>query len=105
MQPTVERTLRCEPGDGGVPRPTTFILPDLPWAALLVGITRDARAGDVIEVHTQAMYDEAVRRLREARRDDVTVALRPLRGVPLPAAHRAEPPPGEGPHHSAYHPI
>ena len=60
--------------------PTPFILPDLPWAALLAGITRDARAGDVIEVHTPAMYDEAVRRLREAGRDDVTVVLRPARG-------------------------
>ena len=80
MQPTMERTLRREPGDGGVPRPTTFILPDLPWAALLAGITRDARPGDVIEVHTQAMYDEVVRRLWEAGRDDVTVVLRPPRG-------------------------
>ena len=80
MQPTMERTLRCEPGDGGAPRPTTFILPDLPWSALLTGITRDARAGDVIEVHTQVMYDEAVRRLGEAGRDDVTVVLRPPRG-------------------------
>jgi hypothetical protein len=76
----MERTLRREPGDAGSPRPTTFILPDLPWAALLTGITRDARPGDVIEVHTQAMYDEAVRRLREGGRDDVTVVLRPPRG-------------------------
>jgi hypothetical protein len=84
MQPTMERTLRCEPSDGGAPRPTTFHLPDLPCAALLAGITRDARASDVIEVHTQAMYDEAVRRLHEAGRDDVTVVLRPARG-PAPA--------------------
>ena len=67
-------------------RPTTFILPDLPWAALLAGITRDARPGDVIEVHTQAMYDEVVRRLQEAGRDDVLVVLRPPGGVPLPPA-------------------
>jgi hypothetical protein len=72
----MERMLRSEPGDGGPLWPTTFILPDLPWAALLEGITRDARAGDVLEVHTQAMYDEAVRHLCEARRDDVTVVLR-----------------------------
>ena len=80
MQPTMERTLRHEPGDGGSLRPTTFILPDLPWAALLAGITRDARAGDVIEVHTLAMYDETIRRLREAGRHDVTVVLREPRG-------------------------
>ncbi len=60
--------------------PTTFILPDLPWAVLLAGITRDARPGDVIEVHTPAMFDEAVRRLHDARRDDVTVVLRQPRG-------------------------
>ena len=59
---------------------TTFILPDLAWAALLAGITQDARSGDVIEVHTPAMYDEAVRRLHEAGRDDMTVVLRPPRG-------------------------
>ena len=81
MQPTMERTLRHEPGDGGASRPTTFILPDLAWAALLAGITRDARTGDVIEVHTPAMYDEAVRRLHEAHRDDVTVVLRQPRGM------------------------
>jgi hypothetical protein len=46
------------------------------WAALLAGITRDAGAGELIEVHTPAMYDETVRRLREAGRDDVTVVLR-----------------------------
>ena len=59
---------------------TTFILPDLPWAALLAGITRDARPGDMVEVHTQPMHDGAVRRLREAYRDDVTVVVRPPRG-------------------------
>ena len=83
----MKRTLQSELGSGGTRRPTTFILPDLPWAALLAGITRDARSGDVIEVHTQAMYDEAVRRLRDAGRDDVTVELRPPRVVPLSPAH------------------
>ena len=87
MQPTMERTLRHEAGDGGSLRPTTFILPDLPWTALLTGITRDARPGDVIEVHTPAMYDEAVRRLHEAGRHDVTVVLREPRGrAPTPGA-------------------
>jgi hypothetical protein len=76
----MERTRQREAGAGGAGRPTTFILPDLPWAALLAGITRDAHAGDIIEVHTQLMYDEAVRRLREAGRDDMTVVLRPPRG-------------------------
>jgi hypothetical protein len=36
--------------------PTTYILPDLPWACLLDIIARDARPGDVIEVHTDAMH-------------------------------------------------
>ncbi len=76
----MDRTLYSEPATGGARRPTTSMLPDLPWATLLAGITRDARAGDVIEVHTPAMYDEAVRRLREGGRDDVTVVLRPARG-------------------------
>ncbi|MDQ3903946.1 MAG: hypothetical protein M3300_00490 [Actinomycetota bacterium] len=60
--------------------PATSILPDLAWAALLAGITREARAGHVIEVHTPAMDDEAVRRLYEAHRDAVTVVLRQPRG-------------------------
>jgi hypothetical protein len=52
------------------------------------GITRDARAGDVIEVHTQAMYDEAVQRLREAGRDDLTVVVwAPRSTPPTPAPH------------------
>ena len=78
--------MRHDRGDAGSPRPRTFLLPDLPWAALLAGITRDARPSDVIEVHTQAMYDEVVRRLREARRDDLTLVLRPPRVAPLPSA-------------------
>ncbi len=49
--------------------------------ALLTEIALDARPGDVIEVHTQAMHDEAVRRLWAADRDDVTVELRPPRGT------------------------
>ena len=34
---------------------TTYILPDLPWTGLLPAITKDARAGDRIVVHTAAM--------------------------------------------------
>jgi hypothetical protein len=79
----MERRLPREPGTDAARRPTTFILPDLPWAALLAGITRDARPGDMIEVHTHPMHDEAVRRLREAYRDDVAVVLRPPRGLAL----------------------
>ena len=81
--------LQGKPGEGGTRRPTTYILPDLPWTALLAGITRDARAGDVIEVHTPAMDDEVVRWLREARRDDLTVVVRPPRTALPPPAPRS----------------
>ena len=60
----MEQTLQSELGSGGARRPTTFILPDLSWAALLAGITRDARTGDLIAVHTPAMYDDAARTLQ-----------------------------------------
>jgi hypothetical protein len=62
---------------------------DLSRATLLAGITRDARSGDMIEVHTQAMYDEVVRQLREAGRDDLTVVLWPPRRTPPPPAPRS----------------
>ncbi len=60
-------------------RSTTFILPDLPWAVLLPVIARDARPGDVIEVHTEAMRDVAEAALRAEGRQDVAVQLRPPR--------------------------
>ena len=55
---------------------TTYILPDLPWTALLPAITKDARAGDHIVVHTDAMYTAVMQALREAGRDDLTLELR-----------------------------
>ncbi len=57
-------------------RSTTFILPDLPWAVLLPVIAKDARPGDVIEVHTEAMREVAEAALRAAGRQDVPVILR-----------------------------
>ena len=61
---------------------TTYILPDLPWTALLPAITKDARAGDHIVVHTPAMLVAVAQALREAGRDDLTLELRepPQRG-------------------------
>ncbi len=58
---------------------TTFILPDLPWAVLLPVIAKDARPGDVIEVHTEVMREVADAALRAANRQDVEVQLRPPR--------------------------
>ena len=61
---------------------TTYILPDLPWTALLPAITKDARAGDRIVVHTAAMHAAVAQALREAGRDDLQLELRepPTRG-------------------------
>ncbi len=54
-------------------RPTTYILPDLPWTVLLPAIMRDARPGDVIEVHTDAMRAHVEQVVRDAGRDDLVV--------------------------------
>ena len=54
-------------------RPTTYILPDLPWAVLLAPIMRDARPGDVIEVHTDAMRGHVEQVVREADRTDLII--------------------------------
>ncbi len=54
-------------------RPTTYILPDLPWAILLGPILQDARPGDVIEVHTDAMREHVEQVVREAGRADLVV--------------------------------
>ncbi len=62
-----------EHGDRATMAPTTFILPDLPWAILLAPIMRDARPGDVIEVHTDAMYQHVQQVVREAGRTDLIV--------------------------------
>ncbi len=53
--------------------PTTYILPDLPWAVLLDRIVRDARPGDVIEVYTDAMREHVEQVVRTAGRDDLLV--------------------------------
>ncbi len=62
---------------------TTYILPDLPWAVLLSAIVRDARPGDVIEVHTAAMRAHVEQVLRDAGRADLIV-------------RQVEPPPQKG---------
>ncbi len=64
-------------------QPTTYILPDLPWTVLLSAIVRDARPGDVIEVHTTAMRAHVEQVLREAGRTDLIV-------------RQVEPPPQKG---------
>ncbi len=53
--------------------PTTYILPDLPWSVLLGPIMRDARPGDVIEVHTDAMRQHVEQVVREAGRTDLLI--------------------------------
>ena len=62
-------------GVTGVKQPTTYILPDLPWAVLLAAIVRDARPGDLIEVHTDAMRQHVEQVVREAGREDLIVRL------------------------------
>ena len=54
-------------------RPTTYILPDTPWAVLLAPILRDARPGDVIEVYTEAMRALVEDAGRQAGRTDLGV--------------------------------
>ena len=57
--------------------PTTYILPDLPWAVLLGPIMRDARPGDVIEVHTEAMRHHVEQVVQEAGRTDLIIRQAP----------------------------
>ncbi len=52
-----------------------FILPTTDWALLLPPIVKDAQPGDVLEVHTQAMWQLASEAIRQAGRDDVVVRL------------------------------
>ncbi len=63
-----------------IPTGTTFILPDVAWISLLEVIARDARPGDTIEVHTEAMRELAEAALRAEGREDVVVVFR----VPAP---------------------
>ena len=54
--------------------PSTYILPDLPWAVLLAPIVRDARPGDVVVVYTDAMRKHVEQVVRAAGRDDLMSA-------------------------------
>ncbi len=52
-----------------------FILPSTDWALLLPPILKDAQPGDVLEVHTQAMWQLTSEAIRQAGRDDLVVRL------------------------------
>jgi hypothetical protein len=67
----------------------TSILPDEGWAPLLEIIVRECPAASVIEVNTAGMAALAAHMLQEVGREDVTVEVRPPRGVPLPPAPRS----------------
>ena len=54
----------------------TYILPTTAWASLLEVITRDAPAGSVIEVHTEAMYTLVEQTLHAHGRTDIRVCFR-----------------------------
>ena len=53
--------------------PTTYILPDLPWAVLLAPVVRDARSGDVLVVYTDAMRQHVEQVVHAAGRDDLVI--------------------------------
>ena len=53
-----------------------YILPTTDWAPLLGPIVKDALPGDVLEVHTQEMWDLATQVIRDSGRDDLIVRLR-----------------------------
>ena len=55
----------------------TYILPSMDWAPLLHIIIQDARAGDIIEVHTAEMATYAQQAMQRVGRTDVTVVFRP----------------------------
>jgi hypothetical protein len=55
--------------------PTTYILPDLPWAVLLEPILRQAAPGARIIVYTDAMRAHVEQALRTAGRSDLSVCL------------------------------
>ncbi len=52
-----------------------YILPTTDWAPLLGPIVKDAHPGDVLEVHTQEMWELATETIRQAGRDDLVVRL------------------------------
>ena len=53
--------------------PTTYILPDLPWAVLLEPILRQAPPGATIIVYTAAMRAHVEQAVRAAGRTDLVV--------------------------------
>ena len=53
--------------------PTTYMLPDLPWAVLLEPILHQAQPGATIIVYTAAMREHVEQALRAARRTDLVV--------------------------------
>ena len=53
--------------------PTTYILPDLPWAVLLEPILRQAAPGATIIVYTAAMREHVEQAVRTAGRTDLVV--------------------------------
>jgi len=53
--------------------PTTYILPDLPWAVLLEPILRQAQPGATIVVYTSAMREHVEQAMRAADRADLHV--------------------------------
>jgi hypothetical protein len=53
--------------------PSTYILPDLPWAILLGPIVQQARPGDVLVVYTDAMREHVEQVVRAAGRADLIV--------------------------------
>ncbi len=52
-----------------------YILPTRDWSPLLGPIVKDAHPGDVLEVHTQEMWELAMETVRKAGRDDLVVRL------------------------------
>ena len=53
--------------------PSSYILPDLPWAVLLEPIVRVARPGDVLVVYTDAMRQHVEHIVHTAGRDDLII--------------------------------
>ena len=53
--------------------PSTYILPDLPWAVLLRPIVRDARPDDIVVVHTDAMRAHVEQVVRAVGRTDLVI--------------------------------
>ncbi len=52
-----------------------YILPTTDWSPLLGPIVKDADPGDVLEVHTQEMWELATEVIRKEGRDDLVVRL------------------------------